>query len=234
MKKEGIIKLKTRKLIYNYILKHPGLHFRELSRELKIPKSTLDYHLSFLKKLELIKVKSNGRYNRYYAMKQVGRIDKEIINVLRQEVPLKLVIHLLVDGPGDIYKSKKTFWKAMDNPSARTKLFSVKDLVELEKYWNWDKGDLYKLNKSRSTIDFHLNKLLNADIIEKIRVGKEIKYKLKDNLMIYFFLVENNKVLSNELIDIMMASGNDGRLLKYYTKKAIDTLWEIFPHPYHV
>ena len=55
MKKDGIIKLKTRKLIYNYISNHPGLYFRELSRELKIPKSTLDYHLTFLKKLEQLK-----------------------------------------------------------------------------------------------------------------------------------------------------------------------------------
>ena len=231
MKKDGIIKLKTRKMIYNYILDHPGLHFRELSRELKIPKSTLDYHLSILKKLELINVKSNGRYNRYYAMKQVGRIDKEILNVLRQEVPLKIVILLLNEGPGDIYKSDKIFWKAMNNPATHTKLFSVKELIGLTKYWNWAKGDLFQLNKGRSTIDFHLNKLLNADIIEKIRVGKEIKYKLKDEEVIWLFLFDNKEALSNELLDTMLlwdAVGN------YYIKKAIDTFFEVFPHPYHV
>ena len=59
MVKEEILKLESRKLIYNYILEHPGLHFRELSRELKIPKSTLEYHLSYLKKLELIKIAVN-------------------------------------------------------------------------------------------------------------------------------------------------------------------------------
>ena len=232
MEKEGILKLKARKIIYNYILERPGLHFRELSRELKIPKSTLEYHLSYLKKLELIKAKSNGRYHRYYAMKQVGRIDKEILNVLRQEVPLKIVILLLVGGPGDIFKSPKIFWKAIDNPATYTRPFSVKELVEMSKYWNWDKGDLYQLNKGRSTIDFHLNKLLNADIIEKVRVGKEIKYKLKDKILIYFFLVENNKALSNELIDMMLYSSNDG-VGSHYMNKAMDALWEIFPHPYH-
>lgn len=233
MKKRGIIKLKTRMLIYNYILKHPGLHFRELSRELKIPKSTLDYHLTFLKKLELIKIKSNGRYSRYYAMKQVDRRDKELINVLRQEVPLKLVIHLIVEGPGDIYKDEKTFWKALDNPATLTNLFSVKELVELEKYWNWDKGDLFKLNKGRSTIDFHLNKLLNTGIIEKIRVGKEIKYKLKDRYLIYCFLVENNKALSNELIDTMLLYDNDG-IVNFYINRGLDAVLEFFLNPYHL
>jgi DNA-binding transcriptional ArsR family regulator len=136
MKKRGIIKLKTRKLIFNYILKHPGLHFRELSRELKIAKSTLDYHLTFLKKLELIKVKSNGRYNRYYALNKVDRRDKELLNVLRQDIPLKLILRLMAPGPSDIYKNEKIFWKAIENPAAHIKLYSVRELLEFEKYMN--------------------------------------------------------------------------------------------------
>jgi len=232
MKKRGIIKLKTRKSIYNYIVKHPGLHFRELSRELKIPKSTLDYHLTFLKKLELIKVKSNGRYNRYYAMNKVDRRDKELLNVLRQDVPLKLVIHLIVKGPGDIYKDEKTFWKAIDNPDNLTNLFSVKELVELEKYWNWDNG-IFKLNKGRTSIDFHLNKLLKANIIEKIRVGKEIKYKLKDRYLIYCLLIENNEALSNELIDTMLLYDNDG-IINFYINRGIDAFLEFWPNPIYI
>ena len=149
MEKEGIIKLKARKIIYNYILEHPGLHFRELSRELKIPKTTLNYHLLYLNKLELIKAKSNGRYNRYYAMKQVGKRDKELINLFRQEIPLKIVLLLLVCGPGDIFKSPRIYWKAKSNPAAYTGIFSVKELEELTKYWNWYKGELFQLNKCR-------------------------------------------------------------------------------------
>jgi predicted transcriptional regulator len=232
MKKRGVIKLKTRMLIYNYILKHPGLHFRELSRELKIPKSTLDYHLNFLKKLELIKVKSNNRYKRYYAMKQVDRRDKELINILRQEVPLKIVIHLMVQGPGDIYKDEKTYWKALEYPADLTNLFSVKELVELEKYWNWENGIL-KLNKGRTSIDFHLNKLLKAGIIEKIRVGKEIKYKLKDRYLIYCFLIENNKALNIEIIDTMLLWDTDG-IIDFYIDRGIDAFLEFWPNPIYI
>jgi DNA-binding transcriptional ArsR family regulator len=232
METEGIIKLKTRKLIYNYILQNPGLHFRELSRELNIPKSTLEYHLSYLKKLEFIKAKSNGRYNRYYVTKKVGRKEKELINILRQEVPLKLVLHLLVGGPGDIYKSPKTWYKALDDPNTRTRASSIKELYGLTKYWNWEKGDLYKLNKGRSTIDFHLKKLLDADIVEKVRDGKEIKYRLKDDLLIFFFLVDNNRALSNELIDMMLYSSDKG-VVNYYLNKLLNIAYEVFPHPYH-
>jgi DNA-binding transcriptional ArsR family regulator len=232
MKKGGIKKLKTRMLIFNYIVKHPGLHFRELSRELKIPKSTLDYHLTFLKKSELIKVKSNNRFNRYYAMNKVDRRDKELINILRQEVPLKIVFHLLVEGPGDIYKDEKTFWKAVAHPPSHERLLSVKEIVELEKYWNWDKADLHHINKGRSTIDFHLNKLLKAGIIEKIRVGKQVKYKLKDRFGTYCFIVENNEALSSELIDTMLSWDNDG-IIDFYMNRFIDACLKIFHPLYH-
>ena len=165
-------------------------------------------------------------------MKKVGRRDKELINILRQEVPLKLIILLMCEGPGDIYKSHKDFWGAMKDPTAHTKLKSVKDLEELTKYWQWEK-DLLRVKKARSTIDFHLNKLLKADLIERVRVGKEIKYQLKDYISIYTFFIENNKVLSNEIIDFLMTSSNDGQSFKYGFRDFENKLWEIFPHPYH-
>jgi len=90
------------------------------------------------------------------------------------------------------------------------------------KYRNWDKGDLYQLKKARSTIDFHLNKLLDADIIEKVRVGKEIKYKLKDDDMIVNFLIRHKKALSNELIDTMLGWRNN-MIGEHLINRAINT-----------
>ena len=103
----------------------------------------------------------------------------------------------------------------------------------MTKYWKWDNGVL-NLKKARSTIDFHLNKLLKAEIVEKIRVGKEIKYKLKDDRLTYWFLVDNNEALSNKLIDKLLSKGNDCQYTKYFINRALDTIYDIFPHPYHV
>ena len=101
--KEDILKLETRRNIYDFILKNPGLHLREISRRANIPLGSLNYHLNFLNKNELIVTKYDPRYLRYYVKQTVGKKDKEIINLLRQEIPLRIVILLLCPGPAHIY-----------------------------------------------------------------------------------------------------------------------------------
>ena len=76
MIKNGILELETRRRIYNFILKNPGLHLREISRRSNIPKTTLIYHLNFLEKQGLIKTEANSRFTRYYTTNKVGKKDK--------------------------------------------------------------------------------------------------------------------------------------------------------------
>jgi hypothetical protein len=76
-----------------------------------------------------------------------------------------------------------------------------------------------------------LNKLLNAGIIEKIRVGREVKYKLKDDWFVCFFLVDNNEALSNELIDRLF---EDEKIIDFYLNRGIDAVLEFFPNPYYL
>lgn len=61
-----ILKSETRKQIYNFILKYRGLRLREVSRKLKIPMSTLNYHLRYLEKYGLIVINSEEIYERFY------------------------------------------------------------------------------------------------------------------------------------------------------------------------
>jgi predicted transcriptional regulator len=58
--------IETKRRIYNFILKNPGLHMRELSRKMNIPYSTLKYHLYYLKNRELIIVRPSGKYYRFF------------------------------------------------------------------------------------------------------------------------------------------------------------------------
>jgi len=96
VKKEGL-ELETRQEIHNYILKNPGLCLNEISRKLNISKSTLNYHLNYLKKLGVIIGKTNGRYIRFYVASKVGNGDKKLINILRQDIPFKIVAYLLLN-----------------------------------------------------------------------------------------------------------------------------------------
>lgn len=90
--KENILDLKIRRDLYDFIDKHPGLHLREISRRINIPRTTIRYHLKFLKKQELIKEKFEGRYKRIYITKKMGTEDKKILSLLRQRTPCRIFL----------------------------------------------------------------------------------------------------------------------------------------------
>lgn len=231
--KDNILKLKTRRLIYDLILKNPGLHQREILRRTKLSSGVLSYHLNFLKKQELIITRVNRRYTRYYIKDTVGKNEKEILNVLRQKIPLRIVLILLTPGPGDIYKNKETQITALKNLATHThlKIYSKKELVGLTMYWDGPYSKLLKLSKHRTTIDFHLNKLFNIGIIEKIPIGKEIKYKLKNENLIWRFLIKYKKVLSDESINRSLIWAEDK--VDNIIDPLMEIIFDIFPHPYH-
>ena len=52
--KKILFELSTRRRIYAYIYKFPGNHISKISRDLKISKSTLIYHLKYLEKRDVL------------------------------------------------------------------------------------------------------------------------------------------------------------------------------------
>ncbi|MEA2053917.1 MAG: ArsR family transcriptional regulator [Candidatus Thermoplasmatota archaeon] len=96
MIKEDSLALETRRKIYDLILNYPGLHEREIARKLNMSLSTLDYHLHYLEKREIIVSKRDGRYTRYFVSLKVGTQDKKIIAILRQKTPRNIVLFLLM------------------------------------------------------------------------------------------------------------------------------------------
>jgi len=227
--KDDILKLETRREIYNLILKNPGLHFREIKRRTNLPIGSLQYHLSKLNKYGLIFKKFDNSYNRYYASKSVGKKETDIINLLRQKTPLKIILLLLCPGPGEIYKDKETYEKSLKKHKTYDKTYSKIELVELTKYWR--KSDHYHIKRSITTITFHLKKLLDADIIEKVWVGRSVKYKLKEEDMIISLLIKYKDALSKKAIDEIlevMDEYNGG------LNNIESVLLEILPNPYYV
>ncbi len=100
--KEEVLELETRRRIYTAISLNPGLHFRELQRQLEISTGLLDYHLKYMEKKELIVSRRDGSYLRYYARNQVPRDMKELLPFLRQEITRTILIYLL-QNPGAMH-----------------------------------------------------------------------------------------------------------------------------------
>ena len=93
--RDNILNLEVRQQIYDFIKNNPGLHQRELSRRMNIPKSTILYHIRFLKKLNLID-ENKGYNNKYYCVaRQVGIKEKQIINLFRKQIPCKIFLYTL-------------------------------------------------------------------------------------------------------------------------------------------
>ena len=102
------LELEIRRKIYDLLEKNPGLHLSKISEILKLRISHVEYHLIYLEKNEIINTAKEKGYKRYYIAKsQVGTQEKKILSLLRQEIPLKIVLILLKKSKakhGDIIK----------------------------------------------------------------------------------------------------------------------------------
>ena len=126
MSEEKALDLDIRRRIYECIVRSPGLHEREISRVLTIPLSTLDYHLFYLKKRNLIIGKSDGRYTRFYVAGEIGIKDKNVLSVLRQKVTRSIIMFLLLH-PGSNHREISEYIHL----AASTTSFHLNKLVDL-------------------------------------------------------------------------------------------------------
>jgi len=96
--KRNILDLKSRQDIYQFISENPGLHITEISQRMNIPRSNLRYHLKHLMKLNLINSKVDRKNKRFYICDQISLKDQELLALLRQEVPFKIIMYMLHIG----------------------------------------------------------------------------------------------------------------------------------------
>lgn len=87
--------LEQRQQIYEYILRFPGSHFREIQRALSLPVGTLQYHLKNLVEDKLLITKEDGEYVRYYAVGLFTERERELLSLLRQKPIRHTAIMLL-------------------------------------------------------------------------------------------------------------------------------------------
>ena len=131
MPRQKALELEIRRKIYEFIAEKPGLHLREISRSMKIPKTTLTYHINYLEKSNLINQKHSNGCNRLFINEKIGRKEQQLLNILRQKIPRRIFLYLL---------------------------FSLSfSQLECSK----------ELNVHPATISYHLDKMIEAGLLEK-------------------------------------------------------------------
>ncbi len=82
--KEKVLENEHRRAIYEFVKENPGLHMRELQRKLDIPLSTLEYHLDYLERKEILSQEDDRRYCRYFA-EELTEAERKLLSALRQK-----------------------------------------------------------------------------------------------------------------------------------------------------
>ena len=208
MRTNNLLGLEIRRQLFNFILKNPGLHLREISRKLNIPKTTLNYHLKYLEKENFLLGKPGSRYTRYYATKKVGNINKHILGLMRQDIPRRIILFFFLYPEHSITDISQD----LEIPST-TISFHLKKLIDLDIIEKRRAGHSYayriKNQKEMYNMLISYENSLSDDILGPFL--EYVKYVLPDGVPPSY-----------------------RRRKKKDIDEIIDAIYEIFPHPYHV
>jgi predicted transcriptional regulator len=109
MLKEVILENQRRKKIYDFLVSNPGFHMRELQRRLNLPLTSLEYHLDYMVRKNILIRERDGRFTRFYA-KLLDEKDEEAISILRQR-KLREIIMLMIAKNGITYHDLQEIMK---------------------------------------------------------------------------------------------------------------------------
>jgi len=96
-------KPEVRKLVHDVVRRYPGIHLREIERQTGVSAPLAQYHLRKLAEEGYVEVHDQGGYARHYPTEKgksarVLEEDLPIVGLLREEVPLHIVLLLLDRG----------------------------------------------------------------------------------------------------------------------------------------
>lgn len=95
-----VLDLEMRRRLHAAVQEFPGIHVREVARQLDTSIALVEYHLNVLVHNGLVVAEKGDRYVRIYpAGKETpSPADRETVAVLRERLPLQIVLHLLDHG----------------------------------------------------------------------------------------------------------------------------------------
>ena len=162
---EKALELEARKRIYDFVVSSPGTHLREIQRQIALPLGTVEYHLKYLVEKEMLVEKADGNYKRYYPVGIYGSVDRQLLSLLRQEVPRRIVMKLLL------------------NPGMNFKVLSEGFPV------------------SASTLSYHLSKLVDGEVVRKVKKGRESLFFVNNQEEVAKILLTHRKSFLDNLVE---------------------------------
>jgi len=135
MEEHQALNLDSRRRIYDLIEENPGLHFRELERRTGMAIGSLQYHLEYLQKKHLIKTFRQGKFLRYYSVKESVVEEKAAMSFLRKPSSRKIILFLLNKGRANNFDVSKEV-----NLSPSTTSWHLEQLVKEEVVGKEKKG----------------------------------------------------------------------------------------------
>ena len=217
--KKNVLALKLRQDIYSQISKYPGIHFSELSRKSKIPKTTLTHHLKYLEKEDIIDSKNQGRYKRFFVKFKLGKREKEIFNLLREKIPRYIIFQMFINTVCSQIELSKELNR---QPAAIS--FHLKKLLDLG------------LIEVAPVVDGKIF-LHESYILVRSRVGNELIYRFtrKDTFTImYNLLIAYKDSLPDlDLIDDVIFAAEEGLREEEYLEiksgqGALESIFDVF------
>jgi predicted transcriptional regulator len=127
------LELDTRRRIYRKISAVPGMYFRELQRALKLEVGEAEYHLSYLEKAGLVSVQLEANRKRYFARGAVNEEERRLLVLLRQEVPRRIVMEILLAGKRSFQELLEKSGKAKSTVSFHLSKFTEAGHLAVER-----------------------------------------------------------------------------------------------------
>jgi predicted transcriptional regulator len=228
LKKDDLFKLKIRGTIYRYILKNQGLHFRELARRLNIPTTTLRYHLNYLVKQEILVMKKDDKFTRFFVSINIGDREKKLLYIIRVKTTRDVLLYITTVVAASQIEIAKELEKHPTTINFHLKRLMKHGIIEPAPTGD---GIIYSA-------------FSNSLIIKRKKSKNEIFYRLKEPKIVKLLKMYYEKSYYHDIIAEAVfsytedVSPNDLPPPRIRTaKEAVEQLekivYDIFPHPYY-
>jgi predicted transcriptional regulator len=225
-----LLKLKIRREIYQFILKNPGQHFREICRKLNTSRGTVSYHTRYLEKRGLINIKSSKKYKLYYAKNKFGKFEEDLLHNIRFDTPRNILYYLITVGCASQVELSKELKRHQT-----TIEFYLKRLIDL---------DIIELAVDIDSV-IYLNN--NFTIINRDKIGREKFFRIKNQRKLYDLLIKfyKNKYYDSDIADEFFYFVEETykenpnyireklKTFRQTTEELEKIFYQIFPNPYH-
>ncbi|HUK74905.1 MAG TPA: winged helix-turn-helix transcriptional regulator [Nitrososphaerales archaeon] len=116
----------TQKRVLEYVTDHPGVHLRELCREVGLAMGAAQYHVGRLEKEGRIHSVRRGLYRFFFPAALFGERQRDVLGMLSLERPREILLNL-VENPGSSQERLAT----ATGVSQPTVSWHLKRLIEL-------------------------------------------------------------------------------------------------------